>query len=444
MRLSLFILVSVLALNTISGQVTWNQKKIADGSNLQKMVVVDENTAVIVGLNSVIKQTTDGGQSWHDVNLPDSIGKFDPEALDYYDLAVYGDTLLTCLKRIKLTDDAKPEDYVNSMLLISYDKGTNWNIFNYAAISDASNIPATDAFADSSYSIDIINVAMDGKKNIYTYANWVETNGTEQNKHSAFFTSSDFGESWKNIFNSDFEGTSIKSIFFKDTIGFLGGNKTLYTTQNGKWVDITAGLVTANENDANFYVYNIVEADNNHYLIATTSDGIYDYFREDDSFSKLSSVGCNDLFYLGQQNILAVGSVSKTALTTDWGQNWDAYSPGETIFDAGGILGDSIYALASDFVFTMNITDMDLPDSYHHAIYNSDINVLRTGYNIFTVNSKVQAKYDVYNLNGKVLISDFIYSGSTTVDLNALSRGIYIFRTTDIDNRISVHKLIIQ
>ncbi|MFB6317009.1 T9SS type A sorting domain-containing protein [Saccharicrinis sp. FJH54] len=444
MRTQSFFLILFFSTSLVFSQITWNKTKIADGSNLQKMVVVDENTAVIVGLNSAIKQTTDRGQSWHDVNLPDTIGKFDPEAVDYYDLAIYGDTILTCLKRIKLTDDAKPEDYVNSLLLISYDKGSNWNIFDYTAISDGSQNPVTDAFADSSYSIDIINVAMDSKKNIYTYANWVETNGTEQNKHSAFFTSSDFGESWENIFNTDFEGLSIKSIFFKDTLGFLGGNKALYTTLDGNWVDITPGLITANDNDANFYVYNVVEAENDHYLIATTSDGIFDYSPEDHSFSKLSMLGCNDLFYLGHQNILAVGSASKTALTTDWGENWEPYSPGETLFDAGGILGDSIYALASDFVFTMNISDMNLPDSYHHAVYNSDINVFRTGYNIFTVNSKVQAKYDVYNLSGKVLVSDFIYSGSTTVDLNALSRGIYIFRTTGIDNRISVHKLIIQ
>ena len=444
MRSFLLILITILSFSSLSSQVTWNKTKIADGSNLQKMDIIDDNTAVIIGLNSVIKQTTDGGQSWHDVNLPDTLNKFAPEALDYYDLANYGDTIITCLKRIKLTDDPSPEEYVNSILLISYDKGSNWNIFDYAAISDVSNNPATDAFADSSYSVDIINVAIDNKKNIYTYASWLETNGTEQNKHSAFFKSADLGQSWQNIFNTDFEGISIKSIFFKDTTGFLGGSKTLYTTKNGNWVDITAGLITANDGDANFYIYNIVEAENNHYLLPTTTDGIFDYFSEDGSFSKLSMAGCNDMFYLGQQNILAVGSSSKTALTTNWGQDWESYSPGVSIFDAGGILGDSIYALASDFVFTLNISDMDLPDSYHQPVYNRDIKVYRIGCNIFRVSSKSHGKYEVYNLSGKILINNDMQSGNTTVDLNTLSHGIYIFRTIDIENRISVHKLIIQ
>lgn len=440
--LNLFIFIFLV---DFSGQVNWNSKKITDGSTLKRMVIFDDNTAVIAGLNFALKQTTDGNTSWHDVNLPDTISKL-PD-VDYYDLQRTGDTLLLCYKTVKLDDSGLHGTYANSNILISTDKGSNWSLFDYSGISDNSNVPANDAFADSCFGLSVVTMGIDSGKNVFINASWDEKNGKDEITHSYFYKSEDFGSSWLKAIDENMGSAFINTICFYDQTGFIGGNGIIYVLNDAQeWQDLSADLITANnDGKSTFFVNRVIPALNDHYFIVTSVDGIFDYDYNAKTMTKLPSFGgANDLFYLGAENILTVGSASKTILSRDFGTTFEAASPGSTLFDTGGIMNDSIYAVGKDFVYSASIEELNLNDGLHGVYYTNHVTMRQTGYRMYQMHSADAGMYQVYALSGKLVFNASFNSGTTSINLIGLEKGIYILRAVNANNEVSVHKLLIQ
>lgn len=440
------VILFLLLYNTLSSaQYNWSSNLVADGSNLQKMVVIDDNTAVIAGLNFAIKQTTDASASWNDVSLPDTIANL-PD-VDYYDLKGRGDTLLLCYKKVKLEENGTHDSYSNSNILFSGDKGANWTIMDYSGIGDGSNNPASDAFADSCYGVSVVSLDMDMDKNIFIHASWVERNGGSKTTHAYIYKSEDFGESWAIELSGDLGSTYIKTIRFYDGAGFIGGNKIIYyLNSENEWIDLSADLIAANDDDGLYYINSVVSAGDDHYLITTTSDGIFDFDSQAHTLTKLPSFpGANDLFYLGSENIMTLGSDSKTILSRDFGDNIESAAiAGITFWSAGGVMNDSIYALGKGYVYSLAIKDLNLVDAVDDVIVNKALNLIKVGYNRYHLKALNHGSYQMYTLNGKLIINANFSRGRNELELNSLNKGIYILRAVDSQNKVSTYKVFIQ
>lgn len=440
------VILFLLLFNTLSSaQFNWSSNLVADGSNLQKMVVIDDNTAVIAGLNFAIKQTTNASASWNDVNLPDTIANL-PD-VDYYDLKGRGDTLLLCYKKVKLEENGTHDTYSNSNILFSGDKGANWTIMDYSGIGDGSNNPASDAFADSCYGVSVVSLDMDMDKNIYIHASWDEKDGDSKTTHAYIYKSEDFGESWSVELPVDLGSTYIKTISFFENGGFIGGNKIIHYMNSGnEWTDISSDLITANSDDDSYYINNVVPAMGGHFILITTSDGLFDFDSSTGTITKLPFFpGANDIFYLGSENILSVGSDSKTVLSRDFGNTIESAAvSGVTLFDAGGIMNDSIYALGKGYVYTIAIKELNLVDAVDDVIVNKALNLIKVAYNRYNLKALNNGSYQMYTLNGKLIDNANFNRGRNVLELNSLNKGIYILRAIDSQNNVSTYKVFIQ
>lgn len=104
--------------------------------------------------------------------------------------------------------------------------------------------------------------------------------------------------------------------------------------------------------------------------------------------------------------------------------------------EEGNQIGDALLSFQYKYQPTMGTADFT-------ALQNMGITVNNTVVkNTFDLNTTVDTSLEVYNINGQLVKTFELQSGSQSVDLSALSSGIYITRFTTEDKKTSQVRIV--
>ncbi len=398
-------------------QVNWQSIVIAEGSNLQKMIIINDSTAVIAGLNNCLKRTTDSGKNWSDVSLPDTVIKH-PD-VDYNGAAMDGDRLLLSSTRYKMPDNT----YADPFLLTSTHKGLTWDTLSYRTLSNKSNNPEFDPYAGFAYGRDMLTVGMQSEKDIYVFLRWLDNQSGTQVNRSNVFCSNDTGATCSRVFDADLGGGVVNAIEFIDTVGYIAGNNIFrkWTPTLG-WHDVLSVLYAAGDN--NMFVSDLQIISKDTVLVATTSDGVLLTTDGMQTCSKIGDNGGQDALRINPQTYFLFGTTSKTSYTKNGGVLWESASAGASLFESGGIWNGNVYALGADKIYYFALEDLKLSVK---DTKTTGLNIIQRGYGYVVVNAPTIAQLDVYNIQGIKVYSAHLNVGENDCDLSHLKSGIYIF-----------------
>jgi photosystem II stability/assembly factor-like uncharacterized protein len=329
----------------------WKEKVISTGNNLQKMSI-NGSEAIIAGYGNTFYKTTDNGRSWKDAGIL-------KPAMSYIDLSVKGNTGLLVSNREKLYD-ANPDVFKDGVMYITKDAGITWSLVDNTKIGSGED-PALNPNALSAFGLDFQAVGCANDSTAYCFLRWMEYAPAETSRYitrSGIFKTTDYCATWKNI-SGDLAGTIITSIAFSDTNGYIGGNKVLYKTssQNDVLVDIFANLSTAGAG----YVGDITVINKDEIYVTTTANGVFKSIDGGATFTKFNISGVTggwDLYKVSSNTLVFVGGTNKSRVSNDGGATWTDCKLATTIWEAAGIINDSLWVLAKSDIYKIATTDL--------------------------------------------------------------------------------------
>lgn len=347
--LGFFLLISAVNV-AFSEDVEWDVYEVG-GGNLQKMNVIDENTAFIAGYDYNFLQSNNAGESWENIPILKSKSKF-------LDFSFVGDTGYVIGNRSLLIDHESktgyPDVYSDGVLL-KFVAG-DWTVIstqNIGSGDDATTNPNTPGCGQ----IDLVTVETINQSVAYIGVRWNNYNSGEKVVQSAVFKTMDGGETWSNIL--DAQGLFLTSIVFKNNTGYIAGLKFFAKTTNGglTFVDLFPELEKVA--DDNIYIQDITTISDDEIYLTTTSDGILHSTDGGANILKVSTIaGGNDFLKLDEQTYVIAGTSSKAKVTTDGGTTWESFGPGYTAYEIYGPWNDSIYFLGKTNMAVISVADV--------------------------------------------------------------------------------------
>ncbi len=138
-------------------------------------------------------------------------------------------------------------------------------------------------------------------------------------------------------------------------------------------------------------------------------------------------------------------TASPSGLTYQWLFNGNPISGANSMNYA--ILQDGIYSIVvtdgicSDTSATQNVVYMGL-----NSMISSEIKIFpNPTHGKLTIEvQNEQAKFELYDLNGKLLISKELNSKVTNLDLQNIAKGLYLVKIKDLENKIYMQKLVVE
>ncbi|WP_347841137.1 hypothetical protein [uncultured Draconibacterium sp.] len=331
----------------------WQETEFGE-SNL-KVMSIDSNNAVIAGYGNSLFQTTDGGATWDTLNLLKPY-------FNLPDLSVAGNIGYIVTSREKLYD-AAPDVYLSGAILKTTDGGNSWSTIAYPVFGTAGD-PSINPSNELCFGIDFTTVSAVNDTVAFCSAQWYEyqLDGTES--HAGVFKTVDGGQNWINV--SGDIGSPVYSMDFYGTKGLMGGSKKLYFADAAQ--DTIADIFANLPGDGTAYIYDIDFVSDTEVLLTTTSDSIFISNDGGTSFTKLGDLkGANDILRINDSTIIVTGSSNKSYLSTDNGQNWNPLGIGESIWEIGSTVNDTIMLLAKAKIYKCALTDM-LAGNYNFVI----------------------------------------------------------------------------
>lgn len=346
---------SLLAVFATAQQATfnWVADTISVGNNLKGMTVSGDTSAIIIGYDNTFKKTTDKGKNWSDIKA------FDPE-FDFIGMSNAGGVTFMSSRRAKIINHPSGgflDVYVSGVLLKSTDKGTNWSVIDVTkfGIGDDASINPN---AEGSYAKDIYAVGALNADTFMVYSGWYDISSGTKTSRGGVFQTKDGGDVWETIV-SGLGSNIITSIAFQDSIAIIGGSKALLKTNLNTNIttDIYPNLALGT--DSNLFVYSVDFVNPDSFYVTTSGDGVFSTDDGGNTFTKLDGIGGgNDLLLLNDSSMIVLGNSSKSKISTDNGISWTDCYPGATCWKIGGILGDTLYGLATSVAYKIAVANL--------------------------------------------------------------------------------------
>lgn len=304
----------------------WKSSDAGTGTKLKQLCVLDNQNAIIVGIDTTIIKTIDGGNVWEKMNftLPNDID-YDFNGVDFADDQT----------GFIVTPSKTP---YNGIMLKTIDGGLNWNEVSLSSFSDGSGNDVTDPVAGVSVQFRWVKMNSDIG---YVAVQWTEAATTT--KHGYIFKTNDKGLNWT-ISSSDIGSAIVFSIEVLEETVFVGGNNNLFMKSidgGANWTDLDPTIA---------YITDVELVDANK-LFVTAMDGTYFSENGGVNVSKLNSNAAWGALYFAfaaDDLIFTGNSTTKTVRSIDGGANWEVASNGQTgTFWSVGVFNDTIYGLCN-------------------------------------------------------------------------------------------------
>ena len=426
---------------------TWTSTTLSAGNNLRRMAVVNDNKAFIVGYGDTFMTTADKGLSWTGANLPELFqygAKFDFNGVSSNNGASY-----VCLRRFKEIDypysSGKADIYINGLIFKSFDEWKTWTLLDLSKLDNGGDHTAN-PYAPDCYGVDPFTIECVDSTTAYLFADWDDTTTGKKVRHSRVFKTSNGGDTWDTI-TKDFGFSFVTEIkYINDSLLYILGNQIFLKSTDGGTTMTDLYPTLAVGTDSSMYLKAINYVNSKEFYITTISDGIFKTTDGGATYKQLNGkTGAYDLYIVDSTSYITAGSKTKTLFTYDKGKTWLSCTPGTSLWAFGGVLNDSLVALAKSDIYKIALTDL-LPSSTGVEDIYSD-NPIRISYKpncieVFSPNKNID-KCTVYNITGKAIDVMTPTSKSCTINYSSYAPGIYIIATY-VANRRYTNKVVFR
>ncbi|MCD6112928.1 MAG: T9SS type A sorting domain-containing protein [Bacteroidales bacterium] len=434
----------------------WVEQTLTDeGSNIQKMHIIDANNAIVVGYDEFAKTTSDNGITWTDVSMPELFvpGAEDEADIDFVNLTTSDGVSYATSRRIKFIDypssGNKPDSYHPGLIFKSTDNWKTWSLMDINEIgkedeADVSKNP----FNENCYGFDPCVIENITDSIIFVWANWYDTVAGYEGRvtHSRVFRSTDSGDTWFSV-TDDMGSPYVTKIYFitPDT-GYILGNKIFLKTTDACATYTNLYPILDEGEDDNMFIKGIEYINEDEYYIPTTSDGIWKTMDGGASFTEFEGIsGTNDFCKLTDTRYLALGSSSKSKLSKDAGATWETCYPGSSIWHIAGIVNDSLYALAKGKIYKIALLELTSDVGFNESIVDDNtINIVYRPSEFEVISSKRNIDIcAVYNICGKLIYKSEPNALKCIINHRSYAPGLY-FVSTYVNGKRYTNKVIIK
>ncbi len=360
-----------------TGTSTWVTQTLKDGENMQKMHVIDGTHAVIAGYGETIVTTSDGGLTWDAAELPKLFTAEYPEydwsdvSLSYLDGTSYASTRR--LYFINYPSSSPNHDvYGHGLIAKSTDNWETWSFLDYRNIGAGETDPSLNPnLADACYGMSPTELECINDSTLYAYITWLDTIAGYDNKlyHSRVFKTIDSGDTWTSV-TKDFGSSYVTKILFDNiSTGYIVGNTIFLKTIDGgqEFIDQYPPLAQASidaQNDSTLYLTSMHCIDNGlEWYFTSSVDGVFETHDGGIHYSMLPSIGGGNGFYkVNDSSYVVLGSSTKSKVSFDRGATWTSCYPGSTIWKIGGVLNNSLVALAKSNLYKIPLWNLTPPE----------------------------------------------------------------------------------
>ncbi len=352
---TLTILISLVALIATAQNpvIDWQETKLSD--NNLKVMSIDSSNAIIAGYSNAVFKTTDGGATW------DTLDLLKPY-FNLSDISVEGSTGYIVTSKEKLYD-AAPDVYLSGSILKTTDGGTTWSTIVDPVFGTESD-PAINPTDTLCFGMDFTTVSAINDSVAFCSAQWYEYQLDGTDSHAGVFKTVDGGQNWVNV--SGDIGSPIYSMDFYGSKGLMGGNKKLYSADAS--LDSITDIFNDLPGDGTAYVFDIDFVSETEILLTTTADSMFISNDGGASFTTLGDLkGANDIQRINDSTIIVTGNSNKSYLSTNNGQSWNPLGIGESIWEIGSTVNDTIMLLAKAKIYKGALSDL-LAGNYNFVI----------------------------------------------------------------------------
>lgn len=429
----------------LAGNYTWVTQTIG-ADNLQKAYIFNENSMMIVGGGGLAKITSDKGMTWTDIDLPYAPGYDDD--MDFSGLTGEGNVGYACFNRFKLADYPTSSDnediYFSGGVFVTTD---NWETFDDLDMAklgkDEGDDPSKNPQMSGCNAINPQVIAYLGDETLLLWARWYDLSVSPKEEHSRIFKTTDGGSNWK-VVSDDFG----KSLYVQDmkvngdTV-YVGGNQIfMKSVDKGEtFTDMYANLDEGE--DDKMFVNSITLGDDGEVFVTTSVDGVLMSANGGNTFTAYEGLGgANDFYKFDQNSFMAIGTTSKSYFTNDGGTNWENCAAPSTVYEIGGVMNDSLYALGRGKYFKIALADLDMTTAVSDLAATSGVKVLYQPTGVLVVSEKNIDQCILYNITGRMVRN--LKPNSTTCKFSKgeFATGIY-FISTITNGKRSTHKVIL-
>lgn len=345
---------------------TWAEQVLTDGVSLQTMHITDADRALIIGNDETFKITDDGGVSWTDIDLPE-LFVYGAE-YDFADISTSAGASYASTRRFKQFECADVNVYGYGLIYKSMDYWGTWERLDVGNIGDDSSIdPSVNPYMEGCYGLSPTELECINDTVVYVYVNWADTIAGADNRieHSRVYKTTDGGDTWDHI-TDDFGSKYIKSIYFIDSeSGYIVGNQVLLKTIDGgdSFTDIYTALTEVDpDDDDEFFLNEIHYIDENEWYIPSVSDGVFATNDGGASYMKFTGIsGSNGFYKVDTSTYVVMGNSTRSQISWDKGETWTDCFPGTTTWGIGGVLNDSLVAMAKTYLYKIALTNLAIP-----------------------------------------------------------------------------------
>ncbi|MCF8380704.1 MAG: DUF5018 domain-containing protein [Bacteroidales bacterium] len=352
----------------IASNSKWTSQTLSDGNNLQKMHIIDANNAIIVGNGGAFQVTSDAGLNWEQDDLPE-LFVYGAE-YDFSAVSTSGEASYTSTRRFLQLDyptSSIYEDYyAHGLIYKSLDYWNTWELIDVGTIGEGTD-PSLNPNMTGCYGLSPTEIECTNANTVYVYVTWNDTTAGKANKkyHSRVFKSTDSGSTWVSL-TEDFGSRYVNSIKFLDeNNGFIAGNTILLRTNDGgaTFTDLYPTVITVS-GDSTIFIYDLIYIDENEWFVQTSTNGVYATYDGGASYKKFVGIeGGSDFYKLDENSYIVLGGSTKSKLSWDKGESWINCYPGSSIWSIGGVLNDSLVALAKSNLYKIALSELKAPNT---------------------------------------------------------------------------------
>ena len=358
-------ILKIAVTDLINGTYTWTEQALGD-NRLQKMHIFDADRVLIIGNDEIFYVTTDAGISWVLADLPELF--IYGAQYDFSDISTSGTASYASTRRFLQFECADGVNvYGHGLILKSTDYWQTWDIIDVDNIGEGTD-PSLNPHVEGCYGLSPSEIECINADTAYVYVNWGDTIAGADNKiyHSRVFKTTDGGDTWTSI-TEDYGSSYVTSIYFiDDNTGFISGKTILLKTDNGgdSFTDLYPAIYEADESDSTKHLYDIHYIDENEWYIPSSTNGVFATADGGTTFTMFDGIGGGAGFYkVDTSTYIVLGSDTKSKITWDKGEHWTDCYPGSSVWGIGGVLNDSLVALAKTNLYKIALTNLAIPNA---------------------------------------------------------------------------------
>jgi photosystem II stability/assembly factor-like uncharacterized protein len=336
----------------------WEEQQINEGYNMKEMNVVSDNMAVLVGYGRTFETSTDQGETWKHVPILRPV-------FNYEDISINSSGLgYACARDEKVIDNPSSsieiDIYADGLLLKTTDFGATWAVVDIteigAGLDHTMNPNVIGCYARHFRSVEVLE-----DNTVFLGIEWYFNNAAinDRESYATVFKTTD-GIVWNNITSDNKYPMGIEAA---TTNIYFGGSNHLYRAETGSEVvtDIFPNLSAADGDDPTMFVYDFTIVSEDLVYVTTATNGIFVTEDQGATFTELGSgapAGGNDMFVVNDTVMLVLGTGTKSKITRDSGATWVDCYPGAICYEIGGIMNDTLIALAKSDIYKIEVADL--------------------------------------------------------------------------------------